>query len=162
MPYLDFGALDARIDVADYRTQGALVGYRQAIVQAVQQVDDAAAVYRAQQQRLVDLDRALTAAREATRIATERYDRGLTDYLNVLDAERQEYGLEESQVAARQVEAEALVGLFRALGGGWPLKESLPDVPKPEPAVAAAVKYLVNPQQGPLNPGPGSPTALHP
>ena len=65
-------------------------------------------------------------------------------------------------VAARQVEAEALVGLFRALGGGWPLKENLPDVPKPEPAVAAAVKYLVNPQQGPLNPGPATPTALHP
>ncbi len=152
-PLLDFGALDAQINVADFRTQGFLVAYRQSIVLAVQQVDDAAATYHAQQERLADLDRALKAAHEATRIATERYDRGLTDFLNVLDAERQEFDLEESQVLARQVAAEALVGLYRALGGGWPLKEDLPDVPKPEPAVAAAVNYLMNPQKGPLNPG---------
>jgi NodT family efflux transporter outer membrane factor (OMF) lipoprotein len=151
-PFLDFGALDAEVKVADFRTEAFLLGYRQAIVQAVQQVDDAGAAFHAQQERLADLDRALTAAREATRVATERYDRGLTDYLNVLDAQRQEYSLEENQVEARQVEGEALVGLFRALGGGWPLKESLPDIPKPEPAVAAAVKYLINPNQGPLNP----------
>ena len=79
----------------------------------------------------------------------------------MLDAERQEYGLEESQVAARQVEAEALVGLFRALGGGWPVKENLPDIPQPQPAVAAAVKYFMNPNQGPLNPA-GNPSASRP
>jgi NodT family efflux transporter outer membrane factor (OMF) lipoprotein len=157
MPFLDFGALDAQINIADFRTQGFLVGYREAIVQAVQQVDDAAAAFHAQQERLADLDRALTAAREATRVATERYDRGLTDFLNVLDAERQQFDLEESQVAARQVEAEALVGLFRALGGGWPLKDNLPDIPRPRPAVAAAVKYLMNPNHGPLNPA-GNPS----
>jgi len=160
-PFLDFGALDAQVKVADFRTQAFLIGYREAIVQAVQQVDDAGAAFHAQQERLADLDRALTAAREATRVATERYDRGLTDYLNVLDAERQQYSLEESQVAARQVEAEALVGLFRALGGGWPVKENLPDIPQPEPAVAAAVKYLINPEQGPLNPT-GNPSASRP
>jgi NodT family efflux transporter outer membrane factor (OMF) lipoprotein len=141
-PFLDFGALDAQINVADFRTQGLLVGYRQAIVQAVQQVDDAGAAFHAQQERLADLDRALGAAREATRIATERYDRGLTDFLNVLDAERQQFDLEENQVAARQAEGEALIGLFRALGGGWPLKDDLPDIPRPRPAVAAAVEYL--------------------
>ena len=41
---------------------------------------------------------ALAAARQATQIATERYDRGLTDFLNVLDAERQEFDLEQRQV----------------------------------------------------------------
>ncbi len=155
-PFLDFGALDAQVKVADFRTQALLVTYREAIVQAVRQVDDANAFFHAQQERLADLDRALTAAHDATRIATERYDRGLTDYLNVLDAERQEYGLEESQVAARQAEGEALVGLFRALGGGWPANANLPDIPKPEPAVAAAAKYLAHPNAGPLNP-PGDP-----
>jgi hypothetical protein len=46
----------------------------------------------------------------------------------------------ENHVEAQQVEAEALVGLFRALGGGWPLKDNLPDIPRPQ--VAAALKYL--------------------
>jgi NodT family efflux transporter outer membrane factor (OMF) lipoprotein len=145
MPFLDFGALDAQIEIADFRTQGSLIGYRQAIVQAVQQVDDAASAFRAQQERLADLDRALTAAREATRVATERYDRGLTDFLNVLDAERQQFDLEESRVATRQAEAEALIGLFRALGGGWSADEKLPDIRTPEPAIAAAVRYLTTP-----------------
>ncbi len=70
----------------------------------------------------------------------------------MLDAERQQFDLEEYQVAARQAEAEALVALFRALGGGWPLEGTLPEIPKPEPAAAAAVKYLLNPNQSPLNP----------
>jgi NodT family efflux transporter outer membrane factor (OMF) lipoprotein len=145
VPFLDFGALDAQIEIADFKTREVLVGYRQAIRQAVQQVDDAAVAYHAQQERLADLDRALTAAREATRIANERYDRGLTDFLNVLDAERQQYDLEENYVLARQVEGEALIGLFKALGGGWPLNEALPAIRQPEPAIAAAVKYATTP-----------------
>jgi hypothetical protein len=59
------------------------------------------------------------------------------------------------------VEAEALVGLFRALGGGWPLKQNLPDIPQPQPAVAAAVKYLINPNEGPLTPA-RNPSASRP
>jgi outer membrane protein TolC len=145
MPFLDFGALDAQIEIADLKTHEALVAYREAILQAVRQVDDAGAAFHAQQERLADLDRALTAAREATRIANERYDRGLTDFLNVLDAERQQYDLEESHVLARQVEAEALVALFKALGGGWPPNLTLPPIRTPDIAAVAAVKYLTKP-----------------
>ena len=144
-PVLDFGGLDAAIEVADFRTHEILMIYRQAILNAVRQVDDAVASSHAQQQRLADLDRALTAAREATRIATERYNRGLTDFLNVLDAERQQYDLEQRHVAARQVEAEALVALFEALGGGWPENAALPPIRRPEQASLAAVRYLTSP-----------------
>jgi len=144
-PLLDFGTLDAAIEAADFKTHEILMTYRQAILNAVRQVDDAVSSYHAQQQRLADLDRALTAAREATRIASERYNRGLTDFLNVLDAERQQYDLEQRQVAARQVEAEALVALFEALGGGWPENAALPPIRRPEPAALAAVRYLASP-----------------
>ena len=113
----------------------------------MQQVDDANASYRAQQQRLNDLDRALAAARQATQLATERYDRGLTDFLNVLDAEREEFDLEERHVAARQAAADALVALFKALGGGWPLNEAIPPLRPLQPAFIAAAKYLLKPAQ---------------
>lgn len=147
MPFLDFGALDAQIEIADLKTREILITYREAILRAVQQVDDAAVAYRQQQLRLADLDRALGAAREATRIANERYDRGLTDFLNVLDAERQQFDLEELHVAARQAEAEALVALFKAIGGGWPLNYTIPEVRHPDPAAIAAAKYLTKPKQ---------------
>jgi NodT family efflux transporter outer membrane factor (OMF) lipoprotein len=146
-PLLDFGALDAQIEIATLQTHAALVAYKQAILTAVRQVDDAIASYRAQQQRLKSLDRALAAARQATQIATERYDRGLTDFLNVLDAERQEFDLEARHVATRQTAADDLVALYKALGGGWSLDEVIPPVRTPLPAALAAAKRVLAPDQ---------------
>ena len=121
--------------------------YKQAILSAVQQVDDAAADYRAQQESLRNLDVALAAARQATQIATERYDRGLTDFLNVLDAEREEFDIEQRRVATRQAAADALVALYKALGGGWSKNEPIPSLRTPQPAAAAAIKHLLAPEQ---------------
>jgi NodT family efflux transporter outer membrane factor (OMF) lipoprotein len=146
-PLLDFGALDARIEVADLTTHELLVAYKKAILTAVQQVDDADDSYRAMQQSLRSLDRALAAARKATQLATERYDRGLTDFLNVLDAEREEFDLEQHHVLARQAAADALVALYKALGGGWPPNEAIPPLRPPQPAAIAAAKYLLPPAQ---------------
>jgi NodT family efflux transporter outer membrane factor (OMF) lipoprotein len=148
-PLLDFGALDAQIEIANLQTHEALVAYKRAILTAVRQVDDAVAAYRAEQERLKSLNIALDAARQATQVSTERYDRGLTDFLNVLDAERQEFDLEARQVAARQAAASALVAVYKALGGGWSLNEPLPPIRVPMPAAIAAVKRLGEP--GPLN-----------
>jgi NodT family efflux transporter outer membrane factor (OMF) lipoprotein len=147
MPLLDFGALDAQIEIADLQTHEALVAYKQSILVAVQQVDDANSAYQAQLIRLKSLDRALIAARQATQTAIERYDRGLTDFLNVLDAERQEYDLQARHVATRQAAADDLVALYKALGGGWILDEPIPPIRKPLPAAIAAAKYLVDPRQ---------------
>jgi outer membrane protein TolC len=146
---LDFGALDAQIEIADLQTRGFLASYRQAILTAVRQVDDAEASYRAQQQRLASLDRALQAARQATQLATERYDRGLSDFLNVLDAEREQYELEERHVVTRQAEADDLVMLYKALGGGWPSNEVIPPIRPLQPALIAAAKHLLDSPQNP-------------
>jgi NodT family efflux transporter outer membrane factor (OMF) lipoprotein len=145
MPVLDFGALDAQIEIADLQTHEALVAYKQAILVAVRQVDDAGTSYRAQLERLKSLDRALVAARDATELATQRYDRGLTDFLNVLDAERQQYDLEARHVTTRQKAADDLVALYKALGGGWSLHEPIPPIRAPLPAGIAAAKVLMTP-----------------
>jgi NodT family efflux transporter outer membrane factor (OMF) lipoprotein len=147
LPLLDFGALDAQIEIADLQTHETLVAYKQAILVAVRQVDDASTSYRAQLERLKSLDRALVAARDATQIATQRYDRGLTDFLNVLDAERQQFDLEARQVATRQLAADDLVALYKALGGGWSLNEPIPPIRTPLPAAIAAAKHLLAPAQ---------------
>ena len=147
-PLLDFGTLDAIVDITELQAHELLVGYKQAILTAVQQVDDAVASYGAAQQRLRDLDRALVAARRSTKLATERYDRGLTDYLNVLDAERQEFDLEEQYVSTEQTAAEQLVALYKALGGGWELHEFIPPIKQPQPAIVAAARRLLPPGEG--------------
>jgi NodT family efflux transporter outer membrane factor (OMF) lipoprotein len=146
-PLLDFGTLDAIADIAELRAHESLVSYKQAILTAVQQVDDAIASYAAEQERLRNLDRALTGARQATKLATERYDRGLTDYLNVLDAERQQFELEEEYVVSQRDAAKQLVALYKALGGGWELHEFVPPVKQPQPAVIAAARRLLAPAE---------------
>lgn len=142
MPVLDFGGLDAQIQIADLQTRGLLAAYKETILTAVQQVDDAVASYHAELTRLGSLDRALEAAVQAAKIASERYDRGLTDFLNVLDAERALYDIEERHVIARQAAAAYFVALCEALGGGWPPDAVIPQLPRPQPALIAASRYL--------------------
>lgn len=147
-PLLDFGALDAQIEIADLTTREQLAAYKQSILTAVQQVDDATVSYRAQQESLRNLDRALTAARLSTQLATDGYKDGLTDYLNVLDAERQQFDLQQQYVSAQQIEAESLVGLYKALGGGWQPGATIPPLRPVEPAAIAAARYLIRAPEG--------------
>jgi NodT family efflux transporter outer membrane factor (OMF) lipoprotein len=142
-PILDFGALDAMVGIADLQTHERLLDYRKTIIHAVQDADDAITDFSAQQQRLQDLSNAVAASQRAVELAQQRYDRGLTDYLNVVDAQRQAYSLEDHYVSAQQSAAEAFVYLYRALGGGWEHYQSLPPVHHPEPAVVAAFHHLL-------------------
>jgi outer membrane protein TolC len=144
---LDFGTLDAMVDVADLRARGFLLTYKQTIIRAVEQVDTTVAHYAAQQDRLGRLDDALVASQEAVTLASERYDRGLTDFLNVLDAERAEFELEKEYVVAQEAAAHHLVNLFKALGGGWEAHQSLPPIRQPRPVVVAAFQELLKPKE---------------
>src|SRR4029079_10764280 len=100
VPILDFGRLDAIVERAGYRSRELFFIYKQTVLNAVREVDTAIDAYAAQQSRLRHLAEALSAARRALTLATERFDRGLTDSLNVIDAQRQEYEIEQQYVIA--------------------------------------------------------------
>ena len=93
-----------------------------------------------------DLDRAIVAAKQAVQLATERYERGLTDFLNVLDAQRQLFALQAQYVEVQQDAAEQLVRLYKALGGGWETYQAVPSIRQPQPAIAAAVSRALAPK----------------
>jgi NodT family efflux transporter outer membrane factor (OMF) lipoprotein len=143
-PLLDFGALDAQVSIANLQTQERLVAYRKTVIGAVQEADNAISNYSAQQQRLTDLTQALTASQRAVSLAQQRYDRGLTDFLNVVDAQRQAYALADQYTAAQQSAAEAFIYLYRALGGGWEHYQDLPPIHRPLPAVLAEFHSLLS------------------
>ena len=153
-PILDFGALDARIEIADYRAHELAAAYKQTILVAVEQVDEANAAYRSYRMSLRSLDIAVDAARQATKVASERYDRGLTDFLNVLDAERQQFALEQQRAEVVRLAGDSFVALYKALGGGWPPNEVIPPIRHPDPAAIAAVKRLIQDPPHPLPPPP--------
>lgn len=143
---LDFGTLDALVDVADYTQKEFLFSYKQTILQAVQQVDASVQDYSEAQNSLRNLETALAAAQRAVTLASARYDRGLTDFLNVLDAQRQEYALEDQYAVEDQAAADALANVYRALGGGWEDYQTIPAIPPPQPAILAAFRRLMNPE----------------
>ncbi len=145
-PFLDFGRLDAAVEKADFRTRELLFNYKQTVLNAVREVDTAVEAYAAEQDRLRHLAEAVAAARRAVSLATERFDRGLINSLNVIDAERQEYTIEEEYVLAQQSAAEQLVTLYKSLGSGWEDYQILPPIPPPLPAIAAAFKSLIEPR----------------
>jgi NodT family efflux transporter outer membrane factor (OMF) lipoprotein len=149
VPLLDFGRLDAIVEKADFRTRELLANYKRTVLNAVREVDTAVDAYAAQQNRLGHLADALTAARRAVTLATERFDRGLTDSLNVIDAQRQEFAIEQEYVLAQQSAAAQFVILYKSLGGGWEDYQIFPPIPRPLPAVAAAFRSLLAPNAGP-------------
>jgi NodT family efflux transporter outer membrane factor (OMF) lipoprotein len=148
-PLLDFGRLDAIVEKADFRQRELFFNYKQTVLNAVRDVDSAVVTYAAQQDRVRYLSEALVPARKAVTLAEERFDRGLIDFLNVIDAQRQEYELETQLVVAQQAEADAFVLLYRSLGGGWEDYQLIPPIPAPLPAIAAAVRSLFAPNAGP-------------
>jgi outer membrane protein TolC len=141
---LDFGTLDALVSIADLQAHERLVEFRKTVVDAVQEADTAIANFDAQQRRLESLADAMLASERAVGLAQQRYDRGLTDFLNVVDAERQQFSLEDEYTAAQQSAAEAFIYLYKALGGGWEQYQKIPAVRRPEPAVIAGFHRLLS------------------
>jgi NodT family efflux transporter outer membrane factor (OMF) lipoprotein len=143
-PLLDFGALDAQVDIADLAAHASLVNYRKTILNAVQQVDTSIDGYQAQQTRMDKLGMAMTAGQRAVDLATARYNRGLTDFLNVVDAERQFYDLQEQYAEAQVSQGEQFVQLYKSLGGGWQNYDAVPAIRRPQPAIVAAFRRVLS------------------
>jgi NodT family efflux transporter outer membrane factor (OMF) lipoprotein len=143
-PLLDFGRLDALIDIEEMKAHEVLVRYKKTIIAAVEEVDQAIKQYRMDLQRQRDLGVALEASHRAVALATERYERGVTDFLNVLDAQRQDYALAEQAAIAAETVVLDYVAFYKALGGGWELYTDLPPIPQAQPAVMATVRRVTD------------------
>jgi NodT family efflux transporter outer membrane factor (OMF) lipoprotein len=150
-PLLDFGQLDARVQIANVRTRAALENYKGTIEEAVRQVDSAVARLSAAQQSVRSLGDALVASQQAVTLATERYRRGLTDYLNVVEAEHAEYSIEGQYAETQAAVDDQFIALYRDLGGGWQGFQTLPPIRRPLPAVVAIFRDTLartNPLKG--------------
>jgi NodT family efflux transporter outer membrane factor (OMF) lipoprotein len=146
-PLLDFGALDAQVDIASIGAHASLVNYRKTILNAVQQVDTSLDAYAAEQGRMDKLGAAMLAGQRAVDLSNARYDRGLTDFLNVVDAEREFYALQIQYADAQVAEGEQFVQLYKSLGGGWENYQTVPPIRRPQPAIIAAFRRTISSSQ---------------
>ncbi len=119
LPIFSGGRLRGQLRGANADYAEAVANYDAAVTQALHDVADAATSQRALGAQLAKADEAVTAAREAWRIANNRYDGGLSNYLDVLTAED---ALLASLRSLTDMQSRAFtldVALVRALGGGY-------------------------------------------
>ncbi|MHB1155275.1 MAG: efflux transporter outer membrane subunit [Phycisphaerales bacterium] len=123
------GALQANVDAAHARAERAGAQYAKAVLLAMQDVENALVREQTARQRYDLLKDRLHEAREAEKLANDRYDRGVENILSVLEAERRRRTAEDDLVAAQFTIWSARVDLFLSLGGDW---EAQPPAPAPK------------------------------
>lgn len=123
-PIFQGGQLIGTVRIREAQAQVALLRYRSVLLGALQEVEDALSNYAGQRGRYLELLQAVEESAGAFRLAQDRYDKGLTDFLNVLDAQRVLYALEDEAAISHQGLMMELVNLYRALGRGWEVPPS--------------------------------------
>jgi NodT family efflux transporter outer membrane factor (OMF) lipoprotein len=124
-----------RIAAQEAAAQHAYVAYEQTVLIALADVESGMVNYKREQARRDALARATESARRAAELAEKRYEDGLTDFQDVVDAERSLVNLETSLAQSEGQVAVNLVALYKALGGGW------------TPGVSAQSEYLSAPSE---------------
>ncbi|MCS0613938.1 efflux transporter outer membrane subunit [Massilia kyonggiensis] len=115
----DGGARRAQTDNAIAAYDATVAGYRQTVLDSVQEVEDALALLAGLEQESELLDAAVQASRESERQMLARYQAGTTDYLSVVTVQATALAAERSALAAQGRRLAASVSLVKALGGGW-------------------------------------------
>ena len=123
-PLFDLGRVTARVDAAEARASEARSRYDQAVLLALEEAETAFVAYDRARRRLTHLLDAAEASERAADLARLRFDEGITDFLQVLDAERTMLEAQDELAQGRTNAVNAFVELYRALGGLWPLGES--------------------------------------
>ena len=115
----DLGRVGARIKIAHAQADADLAAYEASVLGALEETEGALLTYGRAQSRRELLTQAANASERAADLARQRFQGGLTDFVNVLDAEREALIVEDSLAQSRTQTATSLVAVYKALGGGW-------------------------------------------
>ena len=119
-PVIDAGSLAAAKRYQEALADEAFHAYRQTVLAAVGDVEDALITNRYQDEKIAALNEQLRAARETLEQAQISYANGQSTYINVLSSLTSAQSLEQQMISAKLAQAKARVSLYRALGGqGW-------------------------------------------
>lgn len=119
MPLFNWGKINANITSKKAQAEQAQLAYQATILSAFQEVEDALVAYSNGYRRLASLNQAVAANQVAVQLANERYSKGLTLFLDVLQSQQALYQSQREQTDSLAQVAKDLVALYKALGGGW-------------------------------------------
>jgi outer membrane protein, multidrug efflux system len=118
-PIFKGGAIASNVRLQEALRDEAYFTYRKTVLAAFQDVENALIAFAKEQQHREALSEAVDANRKAVDLSLQLYTEGMTDFLNVLNAQRSLYASEDALVQSERNIAADLIALYKALGGGW-------------------------------------------
>lgn len=116
---LDFGARRAQVAQAEAGYDEQVAAYRQTVLDALKEVEDALSDLNGLGREQASQARALAAARESLQLTRNQFDAGLVDYLSLAQTETSAFSAERQALDLESQRLRAAVKLLVALGGGW-------------------------------------------
>ena len=141
LPIFQGGALTAQIALTDAQQAEAALNYQKVVLNALQEVENALAAYRSDRARQISLRDTVRSAADGLYLAKDRYDNGLSSFIDVLTTENQLVTARQQLTDANLAVTVDVVMLYRALGGGYQTtgKEALPPL---TPTADETLKHL--------------------
>jgi len=118
-PFLNYGRIKSNVRVQDARLQQSLIQYRESVIQAAREVEDAIVSFTGSQEQDEILSDSVESAKRSSDLSMVRYKEGFADYQRVLDAQQKLFGQQQKYIANQGVAVRSLAQVYRALGGGW-------------------------------------------
>jgi NodT family efflux transporter outer membrane factor (OMF) lipoprotein len=120
---LNYGQITNAVRVEDARFQELIFSYQDTVLRAQQEVEDGLTSFLQPQKRLVSLEEAAAAAKRSADLALIQYREGATDYTTVTTAQAALLAQQDTLAAGQGDVPQGLIAVYRALGGGWELRE---------------------------------------
>ncbi|NWC99292.1 efflux transporter outer membrane subunit [Pseudomonas sp. P7779] len=119
LPIFNGGRLQGMLDLREAQQQEAALAYQQTVLRAWHEIDDQLTRYNASQLRRDSLAEAVRQNQIALATAQHQYVEGVVDFVNVLTVQSALLATQEQWVESSTSVSLAMVGLYKALGGGW-------------------------------------------
>ncbi|MGZ5051645.1 MAG: efflux transporter outer membrane subunit [Methylobacter sp.] len=151
----NYGQITNQVRVQDARLQELLVSYQNTVLNAQREVEDNLVAFLRTQERAQALGESTAAAQRSLNLATLQYRQGITDFTTVLTAQQALLSEQDNLASTLGDIANNLVGVYRALGGGWQVREGndvVPDAVKEQMAKRTDWGGLLQPysEQAPM------------
>ncbi|MGQ9769141.1 MAG: efflux transporter outer membrane subunit [Thermogutta sp.] len=121
---LNYGRIRNSVLMEDARFRQAILGYQETVLRAAEEAEDMITAFLTEQRRLRALEQATQATAQASQLAVAQYQQGLIDFQRVIDSQRALVQQQDALAESRGKVALNLIGVYKALGGGWEMRRN--------------------------------------
>lgn len=129
-PIFNYGRIKNNVRVQDARYQQSLINYQNTVLVAVREVEDSMIAFLKALEQTEILENSVDASNRSVEISLIQYRDGVTDYSRVLNSQQFLVEQQDSLTASRGEVARSLIATYKALGGGWELRDNRPILPE--------------------------------